>query len=241
MSSFFFAYGALMDPTIIKRRRIFPLDAAPAVLHGWQLVFNFHGIPEIEPCFGNVQENSTSEVHGVLYSLKEVDLKNLLISEGAIDGNVDGYQPISLGVWTYGGSCFTNAIVLVVPPKSKAIVTHSNCPSTRYLKLLWNGARHFQLHPEYIAFLEAIPPHSRSSLMSLVVVLEGIFLLSITLPIWIVLLLRHKKEGGKFRPRNALFRFLIPKVRMLHCMIFDNFRRTRFEQDVKYVVYPNSR
>ncbi|MCC6645049.1 MAG: gamma-glutamylcyclotransferase [Polyangiaceae bacterium] len=139
----YFAFGANLSPSTLRRRRVRTRGARPARLPGHELVFAVRGVPLLEPAFATVRP-ADDEVWGVLYDLDEAELARLRSYEGL------SYREVGVEVETERG-----------PEAARTFVAKRPCPprppSARYLGLLVAGARHHGLPDAWLARLEAQP------------------------------------------------------------------------------------
>ena len=86
----YFAYGSNMAlATMTDLRNLKPLSYTPAILPGYNLVFNVPGIPFVEPSFASAEpvkstmyERNESLIHGILYTITEEDFIRVCQTEG---------------------------------------------------------------------------------------------------------------------------------------------------------------
>lgn len=207
-----FAYGSNMNPDVLTgRRNIQPLESIPGVLEGWQLTFDLRGIPGVEPCFGNIKENSDSEVHGVLHKMTSQNFQHLLATEGGGGVDADGYVPQKVMVHAYDGRIF-EAYVLVVRRTSPAILYHHAIPSNRYISLLRNGATCHNIHPLYIEYLKSLPSIERRKLIILIVIIEILFLMTLLSPIWLPVFIYYVCKRQKVHARTFIFTLIVTNL-----------------------------
>lgn len=197
-----FAYGSNMYPNVLSgRRKIHPIESIAGVLEGWQLTFDLRGVPGIEPCFGNIKENPTAEVHGVLHKMTGKEFKHLLATEGGGGVDENGYIPIKLNVRAYDNRSI-EAYALVVRQASPIILREFAQPSSRYMTLLCNGATHHKLHPLYIKYLQSLLSHERSIPVTIVVIIQVLILFFLSAPVWIPHVLYSICTNQKARARS---------------------------------------
>jgi len=200
-----FAYGSNMSPRVLSgRRKIHPIESIPGVLEGWQLTFDLRGIPGVEPCFGNIKENSESEIHGVLHQMTGQDFKRLLATEGGGGVDRNGYIPLKVDVHAYDGRII-QAYALVVRQTSPAILNQHSVPSFRYMGLLRDGATHFKIHPLYIEYLQSLPSNTRSTPVTVLVIAEALLLVTVTSPYWAPIVLYYVLTNQKANARAFFF------------------------------------
>jgi hypothetical protein len=181
-----FAYGSNMSRrTLCDRRKIFPTQSIPGILEGYCLAFDLRGIPNFEPCFGNLFPCVDSEVHGVLHEMTAKEFSHLLNTEGAsFESNHGGYRPVLLSIKSYDGRVIS-AYTLICDHSSRSICRHPTQPSERYKRLLTSGAAEFGLHTSYQDYLQTFPAFKKRKLVSLMSVIQLISLTILTSPIWL--------------------------------------------------------
>eukprot|EP00242_Pyramimonas_sp_CCMP2087_P018389 CAMPEP_0198202910 /NCGR_PEP_ID=MMETSP1445-20131203/6138_1 /TAXON_ID=36898 /ORGANISM="Pyramimonas sp., Strain CCMP2087" /LENGTH=206 /DNA_ID=CAMNT_0043874055 /DNA_START=244 /DNA_END=861 /DNA_ORIENTATION=- len=150
-SVWYFGYGANMDPSVLRKRNITPLEIANARAPRLRLCFNHRGAyGNVIPSNGIIRKEEESEpscAHGVLLRLSNADMKRMGTFEG-------GYDIKQEEVITYGGKT-VRAAVFVTKPSLK--LQQSLPPMSQYLRKLQSGARFLELDQEYVAWLEAHP------------------------------------------------------------------------------------
>jgi hypothetical protein len=204
-----FAYGSNMYPNVLTgRRKIHPIESIPGVLEGWQLTFDLRGIPAVEPCFGNIKENVESEIHGVLHKMTNTQFKHLMATEGGGGVDANGYIPTKVNVHAYDGRII-EAYALVVHQTSSAILYHHALPSTRYMGLLRNGAKHYNIHPLYIEYLQSLPSSERNKPVTALVIIEILLLLILFSPVWIPVVIYYMCTHQKPRARAFIFTLIM--------------------------------
>ncbi|CAF2854280.1 unnamed protein product [Rotaria sp. Silwood2] len=196
-----FAYGSNMHPNVLTgRRKIHPVESIPGVLEGWQLTFDFRGIPAVEPCFGNIKENPDAETHGVLHKMTSKEFKHLMATEGGSGVDANGYIPQKVNVYAYDGRII-EAYALVVRQTSPAILYHHALPSNRYIGLLRSGATHHNIHPLYIEYLQSLPSIERNKPVMILVIIETLILITLFAPMWIPVIIydvcTHRKAHAQ--------------------------------------------
>ena len=50
-------------------KNIFLSDHTPAILRDYQLIFDYIGLPKVEPSYANVREEEGGEVHGLAFGM----------------------------------------------------------------------------------------------------------------------------------------------------------------------------
>ena len=68
----YFAFGANMDPAVMKRRAMTVLAARPAVAHGYTLKFN-HEVPFVGVGMASIEPSPGDNMRGMVYTLNKID------------------------------------------------------------------------------------------------------------------------------------------------------------------------
>jgi hypothetical protein len=146
----YFAYGSNMQPaTFAGRRGIVAVQAVPARLAGWQLVFDKPPLLPMGQGMANVVATRGSEVLGVAYAISADDLAHVDLTEGVL---IENYQRVAVEVVALGGGAPFEAWTLTSERRSDGLL-----PSERYMALLIDGAEHHGLPADYVAWLRAHP------------------------------------------------------------------------------------
>ncbi|KAK3253260.1 hypothetical protein CYMTET_37486 [Cymbomonas tetramitiformis] len=136
-----FAYGANINRwKLEKRRGIKPVESVPGKLKEWQLSFNHRG------GMGTLDQGTGSTVHGVCHLLAPSDYATLCRME-------EGYSEVEVVVEAYDGRAITATIFCSLPDRR----TTDGIPPLRYLKLLQEGAREWDLDQGYRVWLDSLP------------------------------------------------------------------------------------
>ncbi|GJQ10168.1 hypothetical protein GpartN1_g2860.t1 [Galdieria partita] len=154
---YYFAFGANINPKVhgkeasdrYQGRRTHFVQAQPARLPGYRLVFNLRGFAFGEPCFGNVEKIDDEEVHGVCYCISQDALARLHESEFP-------YKVIDVQVDTYDGKRLQAKTLQASSVRDIEECPKCSVPSRRYWSLIVEGCRYWKLKPEYIEKLERI-------------------------------------------------------------------------------------
>jgi gamma-glutamylcyclotransferase (GGCT)/AIG2-like uncharacterized protein YtfP len=113
-----------------------------AKLNGYRLVFQQPGIPLIEPVFATIERSDKDVVYGVLHEIPQEHANDIDRFEGPayerFEAVVEGTRTGKVTAWAY---------------RTRKPVVGLR-PSRRYLKLLIEGAREFNLPENYIARIE---------------------------------------------------------------------------------------
>ncbi|CAF1005216.1 unnamed protein product [Rotaria sp. Silwood1] len=207
-----FAYGSNMLPSVLTgRRKIHPIESISGILEGWQLTFDFRGIPAVEPCFGNIKENPDAEIHGVLHKITSKEFKHLMATEGGSGVDATGYIPKKVTVHAYDGRII-EAYVLVVQQTSPAILYHHALPSNRYIGLLRSGAIHYKIHPLYIEYLQSLPSVEHKKPIIGLVIIEILILTTSFAPIWIPKIIYFLCKDQKAHAQAFFFTLIITNL-----------------------------
>ena len=146
----YFGYGSNMDLVSLRAKGVEPHASAPAVLRGWELVFNVRHWFRHEGGVGNIRPsaNPGSEVHGVVHQCVDGDLVQL----DAMESRGVGYDRILVEVETGTGAVPAHAYIGL-----PAFLDDSCRPTQRYLNILVKGAEAANLPSRYVARLREHP------------------------------------------------------------------------------------
>lgn len=75
----YFAYGSNMNPERMKEREINFSEREHAILKGWKLKFNKVALRNPNEGYANIEEDNESVVEGILYTIQDADIKNLIV------------------------------------------------------------------------------------------------------------------------------------------------------------------
>lgn len=181
----YLGYGSnLSAETFRGRRNIKPLSQVNVVVPALSLAFDLPGIPYTEPCFSNVRYRDTSEggclsspiqpqdyhkdrwqkgLVGVVYEVTKEDYIHIIATEGG----GSGYQDVLVDCFALSGDPTKDvpykpsghpfkAHTLFAPPRLSRRDPSYAQPSSRYMKLITDGAAEHGLPLEYQAFLHQI-------------------------------------------------------------------------------------
>ncbi|RHZ46030.1 uncharacterized protein CDV56_103712 [Aspergillus thermomutatus] len=168
----YFAYGSNMKSSVMKARGITPLSAQAVVVPSHILCFDIFGIPYAEPSFASIAPmprgtaGSTNDkdgqslvpVHGVAYLLTPDDYRRLVLTEGA----GVGYHEITVMAGPVADLHTDKREILVHTLQAKYPWQPTRAPSARYMGLILEGAKEFDLPPAYRTYLESLPTFERS-------------------------------------------------------------------------------
>ncbi|MBI4297087.1 MAG: gamma-glutamylcyclotransferase [Chloroflexi bacterium] len=143
----YFAYGTNMAPREVKRWGLALGQGVPARLEGYRLDFTHYSCPW-QSGAGDIVPDPASSVWGVLYpGVGEEVMRRL--DEMAVAPEV--YSRIGVTVTLKDGSR-KKAVAYEATKKEGPFE-----PTRKYLGLYLEGARHYGLPEEWIAFLKDIP------------------------------------------------------------------------------------
>lgn len=181
----YLGYGSNLSAEAFRgQRNIKPLSQVNVVVPTLSLTFDLPGIPYAEPCFGNVRyrdnaavegsqhHSRTEDYHknhwpkglvGVVYEVTKADYTHIIATEG---GGA-GYQDVLVDCYALSGDSVEDVpwkpsgqpfkAHTLHAPVTVARPDHSYAqPSSRYLKLITDGATEHGLPLEYQAFLHQI-------------------------------------------------------------------------------------
>lgn len=151
MPVFYFAYGSNMQPeTLAGRRGVRPRASAPARVAGWRLVFDKPPLVPMRQSFANLVPDAGATAYGVLYELGEEDYAQVELTEAVPFGN---YRRVEVEAVTLGARPATRRAWTLASDRRDP----ARRPSTRYLRLVIEGAEAHGLPAEWIARLRAEP------------------------------------------------------------------------------------
>ncbi len=137
------------DSAFIERRRMRPLEWRAGRLKGYRLRFNLDGIPKGKAAPANITPDPGAEVWGVLYRITLREMLRLNSTEGVPGG---AYVPTWLAVEDIDGRA-VEAMTYVAVGNAD-----DGRPSSRYIKLLRDGARAHGLPAAWLRVLESVEP-----------------------------------------------------------------------------------
>lgn len=174
-SRVYFAYGSNVNTKTMKGTRgITPSAAYPAVLPGYELVFNVPGLPFVEPAFASVRRvvgekhdapsngrfaRFATETHGVAYVVTDEQWRTILRTETSYvreDVTLERFLPASTRVDGDAPPATPQKIFATTLVFADADVGGvALLPSARYLGLLREGADEWGLDPSWREYLRA--------------------------------------------------------------------------------------
>jgi sulfite reductase (NADPH) flavoprotein alpha-component len=147
----YFGYGSNMDPTSLAAKGVRPHSSQRAVLPDWRMVFDLgHPFPH-EGGMGNIHPDPGGLVRGVLHCCDDEHMAALDVAEGF----GVGYDRQVVLVRTDDDRSIEAVVYVGLP----ANLCAECLPTQRYINILVEGARQFELDPEYVAWLEQHPLH----------------------------------------------------------------------------------
>lgn len=142
---YLFAYGAMMNDSVWKRRKIEKSESAPAVVRDFELSFSIVGLWPVEPAFANMKPKEGALTHGVLHKLSPQDFYRLWLFERSYEAPVATAE-------LYDGS--TVECRIFSAPHAMA---PGRSPSARYMNLVLEGAVQYGVDEQWLAHLRDIP------------------------------------------------------------------------------------
>ena len=145
---YYFAYGANMDPDLLRKKNIFPKHSLQIVLPGYEISIS-------SPCemagkgFASIKKNEESKVYGVLHEVTALELMLLDILEWVPMGF---HRRTRVTVKTPVGGHPINAWAYEAKHPKSDLKT-----STGYRNLLVASAKKFGYPEPYIETLQSLP------------------------------------------------------------------------------------
>lgn len=141
---YYFAYGSNMNWPQMQQRCPSARFVCVARLPNYQFAIARHS--RLRKCgTANIFPDARGEVWGIVYDLNDQDLNRL-------DSFEDGYRREKIFVVARGdGQHPLEALVYIADKEDDAPL-----PNPEYKRLMVEGARHWQLPPDYHAMLESI-------------------------------------------------------------------------------------
>lgn len=127
----YFAYGSNMDMNRLSERGISPITRHKGVLKGWKLKFNKKASAG-DWSFANIEQSEEDSVEGLVFSIKESDLKLLDKFEGA----PRHYRREILIVETHTET--VKCVAYIAQPEH---IVEGLLPTKEYMGFLLNGAK----------------------------------------------------------------------------------------------------
>ena len=167
-----FAFGSNLNPDKVKSRKMTPVKVMRGILPDWRLLFNHVG------GYGNIERldviqeqqldlsrlswrglKQPDEVHGVLLKLSRDEFAQMAWEEYA-------YNTVEVAVQVYPDDCekdsrngekivIQHALAFKTHPC--AVTTSRTLPSSRYIKLIKQGARKSGIQETYCQWLDSVP------------------------------------------------------------------------------------
>jgi cation transport regulator ChaC len=155
--TWYFAYGSNMQSATFRGRR--GIDYRRAVagrVPGWRIVFDKPGLVPTGNGFATIVADAAAEVLGVLYEIGDEDLAHVDLTEGVL---IDNYKRIAVETQPLGGAADpVRAFTLTSRHRDPQLL-----PSTRYMRMLIEGAIEHGLPTDYVDFLRAVPATPESA------------------------------------------------------------------------------
>jgi hypothetical protein len=169
---YYFGLGSNMSRKKLENRgvngtKIGILTMEAGFIPRYRLAFNLRGFPPIEPGMGSLEPVDAKskallayeheECHGALVKLSPENYEKVMRSEGVGgDSNDPAYEEIVVDVYPYKRPGKpVKAVALRARPHAR--LSYDPCPSTRYMKILKEGAKELGLKTCYQDFLARHP------------------------------------------------------------------------------------
>lgn len=127
----YFAYGSNMDMNRLSERGISPITRHKGILKGWKLKFNKKASAG-DWSFANIEKSEEDSVEGLVFSIKESDLKLLDKFEGA----PRHYRREILIVETHTET--VKCVAYIAQPEH---IVEGLLPTKDYMEFLLNGSK----------------------------------------------------------------------------------------------------
>ena len=127
----YFAYGSNMDMNRLSERGISPITRHKGILKGWKLKFNKKASAG-DWSFANIEKSEEDSVEGLVFSIKESDLKLLDKFEGA----PRHYRREILIVETHTET--VKCVAYIAQPEH---IVEGLLPTKGYMEFLLNGSK----------------------------------------------------------------------------------------------------
>lgn len=135
---------------------------------GWRLTYDLRGFPFVEPAFADIEKllpgDDTPEVQGVCHQITRHEWEGIKATEGGGGVIEQGYHVVHVNPVPLRGDNTPIKAVSLAVGDIPVIKHNGNChlPSRRYLNLLAEGAKHYQLEPQYVDWLESHQGYKRT-------------------------------------------------------------------------------
>lgn len=146
---YYFGYGSNLSVVSLRAKGVDPLTSEPAVLEGWQLVFDIPDFFVIEGGTGNIAPRENESVHGALHGCREADLPKL----DQLEAVGIRYARVETTVTTYSGRRVSAYVYVGL----ERVLCATCVPSERYRNILVKGAQEMNLDARYIERLRNLP------------------------------------------------------------------------------------
>jgi hypothetical protein len=217
----YLSYGSNMNPVVLsERRKVYPIQSLPCTVPGYELNFNYRGVPYFEPSFASIhrikefpRKNRLIEAHGVIHLISKREMWAIRLSEGGNGHDGLGYDLQEVTVTTYSGK--KEKVVTLIYPEVEGLSAH---PSRRYMNLILEGARVSGLAFSYQTYLQTLPVYERKTLsQGIATCLFGIICLTIIAP-HLALIACYRLWGTNKRPPRLCIVILDTAMKLLHLL-----------------------
>ena len=139
-----FGFGSNMNVGKVENKKGHKvLDHECGVVKGYKMCFNSPAMPKVEPAFANsVVGTEEDSIHGVAIKISEEDMDKL-------DAQEKSYDKVKVTVEGYSGRNIEDCS-MYIKTKGNFLPVEKQNPSSRYLKLLIDGAEEAGLDRAYI-------------------------------------------------------------------------------------------
>lgn len=161
----YFAYGSNLLPAMLLLKEVRVHSVRRGFLEGVQLLFDLKYDSLVEPCYANLQRRAGARTHGVVYTLDARDMQTMDQAEG--NGRSYVREEFEVSLYHVGESPIhvdasahekvLASAYICHPNNLSKVVLCDHPPSERYKNVILKGARHHQLDPAYIQWLENHP------------------------------------------------------------------------------------
>lgn len=146
----------MQTATLRGRRGVDYRRALPVRAPGWRLVFDKPPLIPQSSAAANMVVDSDAEVLGVAFEITADELAHIELTEGVLIGNYRRIE-VRLEPLHEGAAAPTRAFSLASDHRDPSLR-----PSTRYMRLVIDGALEHGLPPEYVTFLRSVAVEAES-------------------------------------------------------------------------------
>lgn len=166
----YFAFGSnLLLSKMAGRGETEVLHREPGVVRDHRLAFNMRMFPPLEPSMASIEPSAGATCEGALYTLSRAGYEALWRSEGGSMAR-PGYEEVVVSVAC--GEQVVQAMTLRAAPWMR--MSRDAPPSSRYKKLIVDGAQELGLSTEYVASLSRMPSASPGRALTAIARAHGV-------------------------------------------------------------------